>query len=84
MAITVWDKDSSLGGWSRIVATVGQLGTAVAIGMGQPDASPDMANVASSGSDLIATGYMFYAQLVLVGGALATAWSKFRSSVLKK
>jgi fructose-1,6-bisphosphatase len=77
------DKEQSLGGWSRIIATVGQLGTAVAIGMGQPDAAPDMADIASQGETIIASGYALYAQVVLLVGSVTTAWSKF-SSVMKK
>jgi len=72
MEFKMWDKESSLGGWSRIMASVGQLGTAAFIG------------IQSSGETLIASGHDLYAQVILTIGAAITAWSKLRSSVLKK
>ena len=76
----VWNKESSLGGWSRIMATLAQMGTALAIGMNQPDVAPDLGDITAQGSQIIASGYAFYAQLVLFTSACVTAWSKFISA----
>ena len=79
MAIKVWDKESSLGGWSRIIATIGQLSMAVAIGMGSPESTPDLSDVAGQGAGIISSGYALYAQIILFAGSCLTAWSKFRA-----
>jgi len=73
----MWDKESSLGGWGRIVASVTQIGAAVAILANRPDAVPDLTDAAGQGQAIIDQGYALIEAITLFISGGITAWSKF-------
>lgn len=79
MALKIIDKQSSLWGWSRIIATLTAFGTAGAIAIGQPDAAPNLTDVANQGAAVIDAAYLLYAKIGALITGILVAYSKIRS-----
>jgi hypothetical protein len=73
------DKESSLWGWSRIMAALTAFASFGAIALGQPDAAPDITDIATSGTAVIDAAYLLYAKVGLLVSACLAAYSKVRS-----
>jgi hypothetical protein len=72
------DKESSLWGWSRIIAALTALGSFGAILIAQPDQVPSLSEVANHGTEVIDAFYLLIAKLGLLITACLTVWSKIQ------
>ena len=79
MAIQVINKESSLWGWSRIIAIGTAMGSFAAVSMGQPDAAPDLGDLSNAGVEVIDAGYFLYAKVLSFVSVGMVTYSKIRS-----
>ena len=72
------DKETSMFGWGRIMASLAALVSFGAIVIGQPDAAPGTDALATGGTEVIDAAYILYAKIGALVSAVLAFWSKIR------
>ena len=72
------DRETSMFGWGRIMASLAALVSFGAIAIGQPDAVPSTDALATGGTEVIDAAYLLYAKVGALVAAGFAFWSKIR------
>ena len=71
------DQQSSLKGWSRIIAILTQVGLLAAVSVGSPENAIDLGDISTQGEGIIKSGFALYTQIGLLVSTLVTTYSKY-------